>query len=94
MKSVPPLVAPTKRHKQIEMPLIIPPKIAQSRISSVTKKPGIKSVARPETTIIKIDKIVKRLPIFFRQIKAGHRFKIHKNKLYGILIFRYFQKIF
>ena len=53
IKSVPPLVPPAKRQRHTEIPFTIPPKTAHKRTSSVTVSPGIKSVARAETIIIK-----------------------------------------
>ena len=53
IKSVPPLVAPAKRQKLTATELSNPPKIAESKISSVTFITGRISVKSPERKIIK-----------------------------------------
>ena len=71
MKSVPPLVAPAKRHMLIAVPFTIPPKIVQSRMSFVTSRPGIMSVKKPTEIIDQIERIVNFLPTYLKQIIAG-----------------------
>lgn len=53
IKSVPPLVALANRHRLMASALISQPKIAISRISSVTGQAGTISVKIPLTTIIR-----------------------------------------
>ena len=53
MKSVPPLVTRTHRHRLHANPLIIPPKMQIKRMSSVMAKAGIMSVKILVSTMVR-----------------------------------------
>ena len=62
IKSVPPLVTRTPRHRLRAKPLMIPPKMQISRMSSVMSRAGIMSVKILVSTICRQEYMVNRLP--------------------------------
>ena len=71
IKSVPPLVTRTPRHRLTAKPLIIPPKMAISKMSSVISRAGTRSVKILVRAMVKQEYKVNRLPTSLKLIKAG-----------------------
>ena len=71
MKSVPPEVARTSRHRLREKPLIMPPKTHTSRMSSVMSMEGIRSVKKLVSTMDRQEYRVNFFPMSLKLMMAG-----------------------
>ena len=74
IKSVPPVVARTFRHRLMATPLSIPPKIQISRVSSVMEMGGTRSVNRLVSRMDRQENRVNRRPTSRKLIRAGTAF--------------------
>ena len=83
IKSVPPLVAPTRRHRLMANPFMIPPKILISSTSDVIAIPGITSVSTLVSTMQTQEYSVNFFPINRNPIYTGIAFNIMLINVYG-----------
>ena len=88
IKSVPPVVAFTKRQTLITRPLIMPPKILISSISYVIVYPGTISVNTLVSTIIRQEYNVNFFPINRNPMYTGTAFSNRLTTEYGSSTFK------